>query len=90
MTVDVLRELRGKYLKRIENRWFAQLQGVRGAGAAGGEFDLYVAMATRYRWTPEQVNALDPHFIDELLAFQAAEARHEEEARKDAERKKGR
>lgn len=44
-------------------------------------------MATRYRWTPEQVNALDPHFLEELMAYQAAEARHEEKERKDAERK---
>lgn len=61
------------------------MQGVKGQTAASGEFDLYVAMATRYRWTPEDVNALDPHFLDELLAFQRAEERHNEKARKDAE-----
>lgn len=44
-------------------------------------------MATRYRWTPEQVNALDPQFLDELLAYQAAEGRWDEEQRKEAERK---
>jgi len=56
------------------------LQGLLPAGTASGEFDLYVLMATRYRWTPEQVNALTPDFLEELLAYQAAEARWEEEA----------
>ena len=44
-------------------------------------------LATRYQWTPEEVNALDPHFLNELLAYQAAEARWDEQQRKDAERK---
>lgn len=44
-------------------------------------------MAKRFHWTPEQVNALDPHFLDELLAYQAAEARWDEEQNKEAERK---
>lgn len=44
-------------------------------------------MAAHYRWTPEQVNALDPHFLDELLAYLTAEARWDEEQRKEAERK---
>ena len=42
----------------------------------------------RFKWTPEQVNALDPHFLEELLAFQGAEARYEEEQQKEAERKR--
>ena len=58
-----------------------------GVGAAG-EFDLYVLMAIRFRWTPEQVNALAPDFIDELLAYQAAEAWHAEQQEKEAERKR--
>lgn len=64
-----------------------RLQGVLPKDTAAGEFDLYVMLAARYRWTPEQVNALDPHFLDELLAYHAAEARWEEEQRKEAERK---
>lgn len=74
-------------MERVENRWFARLQGVKGVDVACGEFDLYVVMATRYRWTPEEVNALDPQFLEELLAFQRAEGRHNEKERKDAERK---
>lgn len=62
------------------------MSSVPGAGAAG-EFDLYVLMAIRFKWTPEQVNDLTPDFIDELLAYQAAEAKHEEKQHKDAERK---
>ena len=54
---------------------------------ASGEYDLYVLFATRYRWTPEQVNALDPHYIEELLAYQAAEARYDEQRQKEAEQK---
>ncbi len=71
----------------MENRWFARLQGVKGQAGASGEFDLYVVLATRYQWTPEEVNNLDPHFLDELLAFQKAEERHNEKQRKEAEAK---
>ncbi len=48
---------------------------------------MYVLFATRYRWTPEQVNALDPQYIEELLAYQSAEARFDEQRQKDAEKK---
>ena len=44
-------------------------------------------MAMRFKWTPEQVNALDPQYLEELLAFLAADARHTEKERKDAEAK---
>ena len=54
---------------------------------AAGEFDLYVLCAIRFNWTPEQVNGLDPHFVEELLAFQSAEAWWEDEQHKQAERK---
>ena len=58
-----------------------------GVGAAG-DFDLYVLMAMRFKWTPEEVNALEPEFIDELLAYQAAEAWVQEQKAKEAERKR--
>lgn len=58
-----------------------------GVGAAG-EFDLYVLFAIRFKWTPEEVNALTPEFIDELLAYQAAEVWHAEQQEKEAERKR--
>ncbi len=58
-----------------------------GVGAAG-EYDLYVLFAMRFKWTPEEVNALDPEFIDELLAYQSAEAWHQEQQEKEAERKR--
>jgi hypothetical protein len=60
---------------------------VPGVGAAG-DFDLYVLFAMRFKWTPEEVNALEPEFIDELLAYQAAEAWVQEQKAKEAERKR--
>ncbi len=50
------------------------MNDVPGVGECG-EYDLYVLFAMRFKWTPEQVNALTPDFIDELLAYQSAEAR---------------
>ena len=47
-------------------------------------------MAMRFKWTPEQVNSLDPQYLEELLAYLAAEARHTEKERKDAEAKANR
>lgn len=49
---------------------------------------MYVLFAMRFKWTPEEVNALEPEFIDELLAYQAAEAWHAEQQAKEAERKR--
>lgn len=63
------------------------MRGVLPKDTAAGEYDLYVMMAARHRWTPEQVNDLDPTFLEELLAYHAAEARHDEEQKKEAERK---
>ncbi len=34
-------------------------------------------MADLYHWTPEQVNALDPEFVDEVILFQRAKSDHE-------------
>ena len=81
------RELREAYLTRVENRWLRRLQGVLPGDTSAGEFDLYVQMAMRFKWTPEQVNALDPQYLEELLAYLAANARHAEKERKDAEAK---
>lgn len=63
------------------------LQGLLPKETPRGEFDLYVFMATRYRWTPEQVNDLTDDFLQELLAYNAAEARWNEEQEKEARRK---
>lgn len=40
-----------------------------------------MALAVRFHWTPEQVGALDPDFLIELIAYLDAEA--------DAQRPKG-
>ena len=62
---------------------------------------MYVALAERHGWTPEQINRMDPDYIDELLVrlkalgdVQEAEAeerrRKEKKARVDAKRAAGR
>ena len=38
------------------------------------EWDMYTTFATDYHWTPEQVDALDPDFLDSLLARRQAQA----------------
>lgn len=35
-------------------------------------------MADRYQWTPDEVNALDPHFVEELSARLVAEDKNAE------------
>lgn len=39
-------------------------------------------MADRYQWTPGEVDALDPDFLEELMMRLAAEADHEALRRK--------
>lgn len=39
-----------------------------------GRYDLYVLLAERYHWTPEEVGRLDPDFVEELIAKLEAEA----------------
>lgn len=36
-------------------------------------WDTYVVLANRYNWTPEQVDALDPDFYEQIMAFLRAE-----------------
>jgi hypothetical protein len=43
-------------------------------------------MADRYQWTPEQVNALDPAFVDELSARLVAEDKNIERDKKKLKR----
>lgn len=74
-------------MTRIEHRWRRKLSDVSGVGPAG-EFDLYVLFAMRFKWTPEEVNSLQPEFIDELLAYQAAESWVHDQKEKEAERKR--
>ena len=54
---------------------------------ACGEYDLYVIFAKRLGWTPETVNDLDPHFVDELMQFWQAESDKADKDRKDSEAK---
>lgn len=54
-------------------------------GPVGG-YDVLVALAEHYHWTPAQVGRMDPDFIDELLVRMRAEADVERVRRKRAER----
>jgi hypothetical protein len=37
---------------------------------------VHLALADLYHWTPEQVEALDPDYVDHLIARQNAQADH--------------
>jgi len=59
-----------------------------GEGVEGpvGRWDPYIVLAERYQWTPAEVQALDPDYLEELMARLAAEADHEEAERQTRER----
>lgn len=59
-------------------------------GGVDPEYDSYGMLAERYQWTPEQVDRLDPDYIDYLLARIAAESDYQESERKKAERERKR
>jgi hypothetical protein len=43
---------------------------------------MYIVMLDRFHLTPEEVDAQDPAFIDELLVFLEADAQHSREQAK--------
>jgi hypothetical protein len=49
---------------------------------------LHLSCARRYGWTPEQVDSLDPDYVDELIAMWEAEAAHENRTKPKAEHTK--
>jgi hypothetical protein len=64
-------------------------EGKHTGGEVGG-YDVYVMLAERYHWTPEQVDRLDPDYIDELMIRISVEAEHQEIERKKQERERKR
>jgi hypothetical protein len=48
----------------------------------GGEYDIYIVLASHHNWTPEQVNELPVDYIEELLAYHEAVGRARKEASK--------
>lgn len=60
-------------------------EGKHKGGAVGG-YDTFVVLAERYHWTPDEVRALDPDYIDELLIRIGVESEHNETERKKQER----
>ena len=51
-----------------------------------GDFDLYVMLAERHHWTPEQIDRFDPDFVEELMAHHTAKAENEAADAKKRER----
>lgn len=66
----------------------AAYNGKLGEKEPVGEYDLYLMLADRYGWRPEDVNRMDPALIDELRAKMRAERILAEERRRAAERKR--
>lgn len=48
---------------------------------------MYIALAERFYWTPEQVDRLDPTYLEELIAKLTAVDHHEHEHNKPAKEK---
>jgi hypothetical protein len=46
---------------------------MKGRRVTPQRWDVYVMLADSYHWTPQEVDAMDPDFIDELLAFRSAQ-----------------
>lgn len=71
----------------MQARWLKRLKGHLPAGEACGLWDLHVQLAIRFNWTPQQVNEMDPWFVQELTQFIVAEQKHQEWERKQTEAK---
>lgn len=39
---------------------------------------MFVALAARFHWTPEQILDMTPDYLDELMSFLKAEGRKQE------------
>lgn len=55
-----------------------------------GHYDLFVDLAVRFNWTPEQIFKMDVLFVDELVMRLEAEAEHEAEKERLAKAKAAR
>lgn len=54
-----------------------------------GLYDTYIMFAERYAWTPDEVDALEPDYHTELIAFIQADAYvKEKQAKEQARRQK--
>ena len=67
------------YGQYIRERWRSRLDNERKgrrsrAAYAVGQWDIYIAVAERYHWTPEEFGRLDPDFLEELSAYWSAQA----------------
>ena len=60
----------------LKHRWLRKLKGKR---VQAGSWDMYIVMLDRFHLTPDEVDAQDPSFIDELQVFLEADAQHSRE-----------
>ena len=42
-----------------------------------GDYPMEVILADDYHWTPRQIAELDPHYVDELMAYRGAKNQHQ-------------
>ena len=54
-----------------------------------GDYDLFVTLAERYHWTPEQICRMDPDFLEEVTARIRAEAEAEKRKARRKHKHKG-
>lgn len=69
--------------KRVRERWARRFDGKLKQPA--GDWDWYIILADRFGWTPQEVDALDPDFIDELDSWMAADGDYAKVLKKRAE-----
>lgn len=60
----------------LKHRWLGKLDGKR---VRAGRWDFEIIVADRLGWTPDELYALDPSFVDELQVYLEADAQHSRE-----------
>ena len=69
----------------MRDNWLKAIKG--GSPNDGiGQYDLLVTLAVKLQWTPAQIAEMDPHYLDELMAYFSAESQHAVDERKRQER----
>lgn len=59
-----------------------RFRGLLVATQPAGHFDMYVALAMRFDWTPEMVNRIPPDIVEELMMAIEAEGKYQDERSK--------
>jgi len=74
----VARPKRSRY-EYLYHRWRFALAHPAKSKTAIGAFDFEISLALEFHWTPDQIYALDPDYVDELRAAMLARTHHERE-----------